>query len=218
MMAKSRFAKIVAVLLVVSVGGLASGCFGKFQLTRKMYEINQSVDDKYVRSAVTWLFVIPYVLTGTLDFCIFNLIEFWSGENPIAAGPSARVRAVGDERVAMTIGRQGGATVATVETFKAGVLLSTLTIRDDGKGIVTSELSVPGGETVRTSAATLPDGSVEVVTLSRSGSRTERHSASAVEARFARASRVASGARQALSAATGTGKLAAPARRPAFQG
>ncbi len=218
MMGKGRFAKVVALLLVVSVGGLASGCFGKFQLTRKMYEINQSVDDKYVRSAVTWLFAIPYVLTGALDFFIFNLIEFWSGENPIASGPSTKVFARGDERVTMTIRRQGEATVATIERVKAGALLSTLTIRDEGKGLVTSEFSVPGGETVRTSAATLKDGSVEVVTLSRSGSRTERHPASAVEAYFARASRIASEARQALSVATGTGNLSAPARHPAFQG
>lgn len=218
MMGKGRFAKVVALLLVFSVGGLASGCFGKFQLTRKLYEVNQSVDDKYVRSAVTWLFIIPYGFSTFLDFFIFNLIEFWSGQNPIASGPSTKVFARGDERVAMTIGRQGEATVATIERVKAGTLLSTLSIRDEGKGLVTSELSVPGGETVRTSAATLPDGSVEVVTLSRSGSRMERHPASAVEAFFARASRIASDARQALSVATGTGNLAAPARHPAFQG
>jgi hypothetical protein len=118
----------------------------------------------------------------------------------------------------MTIGRQGEATVATVERFKGGTLLSTLSIRDEGKGLVTSEISVPGGETVKTSAATLPDGSVEVVTLSRSGSRTERHPAAAVEACLARASRIASEARQVLSVGTGTGNLAAPARHPAFQG
>jgi len=220
MAVRSRFAKVVAILLVVSVAGLASGCFGKFQLTRKVYDINQSVDDKYIRSAVTWLFVIVpvYGVSALLDFLIFNLIEFWSGENPIASAPSTKVYAMGGERVEMTIGRQGEATVATIERFGNGRLLSTLTVRDGGRGSVTSELSVPGAGTVRTHAAALPDGSVETTVLSGSGSRTERHPASAVEAYLARASRAASRVRQAASGAAVTGVLAGPAHWPAYQG
>jgi len=106
-MAKRRVGKVVALVLVVSVGVVFSaGCFGKFQLTRNLYDINRSVKDKYLRSAATWLFVIPYALTGFLDFAVFNLIEFWSGENPIAAGPQARVYEKGDERAEMTIARE----------------------------------------------------------------------------------------------------------------
>lgn len=207
--------KIVAVLLVVAMGGGAAGCFGKFQLTRKLHEINQSVDDKYVRSAVTWLFVIPYGITAFLDFTIFNLIEFWSGENPIAAGPATRVYASGDEKLSMTLARRGDATVATIERHRAGVLLSTLYVRDDGKGRVTSEYAVRGGETIRTSAAALRDGSVEVVTYSGAEARVERHAASAVEAVMARTYRIASEAR---AKAAGAAVLAEPARRPALQG
>ena len=125
---------------------------------------------------------------------------------------------MGGERVEMTIGRQGEATVATIERFGDGRLLSTLTVRDEGRGMVTSELSIPGGETVRTYAAALPDGSVETVVRSVSGSRTERHPASVVEAYLARASNAVSGARQAVSGAAGTGSLAGPARWPVFQG
>jgi hypothetical protein len=84
-MQKSRFGKVVALVLVISVGIVFSaGCYGKFQLTRTVYDINTSVQDKYVRSAVTWLLIIPYGIAGFLDFAVFNLIEFWSGENPIA--------------------------------------------------------------------------------------------------------------------------------------
>ena len=218
-MRRGRFAKGVSLLLVVSVGWLASGCFGKFQLTRKLYEANQSVEDKYLRSAVTWLFVIPYALTGVLDIFLFNLIEFWSGENPIAEGPSTKVVAWGEETVTMTLAREGGATtLATIERRKGGALLSTLAIRDDGKGSVTSEMVAPGKETVRSTAAMLPDGSVEVVTLSRLGAKTERHPASAVETVLVRAARIASEVRQALSGAPGPGSLASPARVPALQG
>src|SRR4030065_881005 len=93
---KSRLGKVVALVLVVAVGVVFSpGCFGKFRLPRKLYDINQSVEDKYVRSAVTWLLIIPYGIAGFLDFAVFNLIEFWSGENPIVSGPPPRVYAKG---------------------------------------------------------------------------------------------------------------------------
>ncbi len=195
-MRKGRYAKGVTLLLVASMGFLAFGCYGKFQLTRNLHDVNQSVEDPYLRSAVTWLFVIPYALTGILDFTVFNLIEFWSGENPID-GASAKVTINGDGTAAMTVERQGKATVATVETFKGGALLSTLSIRDEGRGLVTSEFTIPGRGTVRTTAARLPDGSVEVTTLSRSGSKTERHPATEVEAYFARATRIAAELRPA---------------------
>ncbi|HSQ53691.1 MAG TPA: DUF3332 family protein, partial [Candidatus Bathyarchaeia archaeon] len=64
-MAKRRVGKVVAVVLVVSVGvAFSAGCFGKFQMTRNLYDLNKSVQNQYARSAVTWLFVIPYALTG----------------------------------------------------------------------------------------------------------------------------------------------------------
>jgi hypothetical protein len=219
-MRKYRFAKVVALLLAVSMGWMASGCFGKFQLTRKLYEANQSVEDKYLRSAVTWVFVIIpiYGVAALLDFIVFNLIEFWSGENPIASGPSTKVYANGDETVTMTLTREGGATIAEIERRQGGVLLSRQLLRDDGAGRVTSDLSMPGGETTRSDAAMLPDGSVEVVTRSEQGVRTERHLASAVETVQARAARIAGEVRQARSGAGGSGPLASPARVPAFQG
>lgn len=214
------FAKVVALLLVLAMGGLSSGCFGKFQLTRKAYEINQAIDEQYVRSAATWVFVIAQVYTvcGLVDFLVFNLIEFWTGENPVASGPVTKVYTGGDERVEMTIGRQGDATVAVIERFGNGRLLSTLSIRDDGKGVVTSGLSVPGGETVRGYAAALPDGSVETATLSGLGAGVRRHPAAAVEAYRARAYGIASRVRRAVPGGAGTGSLAAPARLPAFRG
>jgi hypothetical protein len=187
-MGKSRLGKVVALALVVSVGVVVSaGCFGKFQLTRNLYDINKSVEDKYVRSAVTWLFVIPYALTGFLDFAVFNLIEFWSGENPIAAGPQARVYEKGDERAEMTIAREGGTTVATVARYRAGSLVSTLRIRDEGAGSVTADL-VEDGKVSRTTTATqAQDGSVSVAAVSSSGTETTRYSPTAQGWRDSRA-------------------------------
>jgi len=217
-MGKSRFGKAMALVLVVSVGVVfSSGCFGKFQLTRNLYEVNKSVKDKYLRSAVTWLFVIPYGITGFLDFVVFNLIEFWSGENPITTGQQARVFEKGDDRAVMTFSREGGATVATIKRYHEGSLISTLKVRDDGTGSVTSEL-LEDGKLVRTMTATqAPDGSVSLATVSASGTESKRFSQAAVETHRARVARLASKGKEAASAA-GTAPLAATARVPARQG
>lgn len=217
-MGKSRFGKVVAVVLVVSVGIVFSaGCFGKFQLTRSLYEVNKSVQDKYLRSVVTWLFVIPYGITGFLDFAVFNLIEFWSGQNPVVA-PQTRVYENGDDRAVMTLEREGGATVATVGTYRAGALVSTLRIRDDGSGSVTSILYEDGTATATTTATQAPDGSVLVKTVSATGTESARFSPAAVETHRVRAARIAGEVRETLAAASGAAPYAALARVPARQG
>lgn len=217
-MGKSRFAKGVALVLVLSVGGVFSvGCYGKFQLTRNLYEINRSVEDKYLRSAVTWLFVIPYGITGFLDFAVFNLIEFWSGENPVVTSPQARVFERGDDRAEMTIARQEGATVATIKRYRAASLVSTLTIHDGGTGFVVSEL-YENGQLVRTTTAVREtDGSVSVSAVSDSGTELQRFSSSAVETHRARVVRLAGRVMQAAPDA-GALPFAASARVLARQG
>lgn len=73
--------------LVLSVTMIMqTGCYGSFGLTNKVYEFNGSVGDKFINTIVFWVFVIVpvYEVTFFLDGVLFNLIEFWSGNNPIA--------------------------------------------------------------------------------------------------------------------------------------
>ena len=65
----------------------ATGCFGGFNLTRKLYGFNASVSNKFVRWIVFLLLVfIPvYGLFIFLDVIILNVIEFWTGSNPVSA-------------------------------------------------------------------------------------------------------------------------------------
>ena len=130
----SRFGKGIALMLVAALGGLSAGCFGKFQLTRKLYDVNQSIDDKYIRSAATWIFVIPYAVTGLLDFVIFNVIEFWTGENLVASAQVTKVDPQGNGKTVLTLSRDGSATVAVIERYEGERLVSTLRVRDDGTG------------------------------------------------------------------------------------
>ncbi len=74
-------------VLMLGVSTLTTGCFGEFAIVRKVYTWNKDVSSsKFVQTIVFWAFsIIPvYNIAGFLDVVIFNLIEFWSGSNPMA--------------------------------------------------------------------------------------------------------------------------------------
>jgi len=216
----NRFGKGIALVLVAAVGALSAGCFGKFQLTRKLYDINQSIDDKYVRSATTWVFVIVpvYGFAALLDFVIFNVIEFWSGENPVTSAPVTKVYAQGNGRTVLTLSRDGSATVAVIERYEGERLVSTLRVRDDGRGKVAAVETAAGGKVREVSAVAASDGSVDVTVATAAGTGTERYAAPAVRAQRTRAARIASEVAQASRGAAGTIPLAATVRLPAYGG
>lgn len=173
---RSRFVvRCVAVMLALALAFGAAGCFGKFQLTRKLYEINTSIDEKYTRSLVTWVLVIPYGFATFLDFAVFNVIEFWNGQNPIASTGPTTIFASDGSKVSLSLSRDGVATVAVLDRFATdGRLLATLTVRDDGNGTTASTLVEDGRETVRRIASMESDGSVEVRTIASGGETVDR--------------------------------------------
>lgn len=63
-----------------------SSCLGSFGLTNKCYDWNQSIGGKWVNELVFLaLNIIPvYDICVLADAIIFNSIEFWTGNNPIA--------------------------------------------------------------------------------------------------------------------------------------
>ncbi|MBI1768174.1 MAG: DUF3332 domain-containing protein [Bacteroidetes bacterium] len=85
--------KQTTLIFLIAIFGLTQmGCFGKFALVSKLYSWNKSLGDKFVRSAVLWVFlIIPvYEVASLVDFLILNLIEFWSGSNPVAMKPGEK--------------------------------------------------------------------------------------------------------------------------------
>ena len=216
----SRFGKGIALVLVAAVGALSAGCFGNFQLTRKVYDMNKSIDDKYVRSAATWIFVIVpvYGFAALLDLIVFNVIEFWTGENPVAAGPVTKVYAQGNGKTVLTLSRDGSATVAVIERYEGERLVSTLRVRDDGRGKVAAVETAAGGKVREVSAVAASDGSVDVTMATAAGTNTERYAAPAVRTKTAHAARIASEVRQAARGTGGMIPLAAATRVPAYGG
>jgi hypothetical protein len=217
----SRFGKGIALVLVAAVGALSAGCFGKFQLTRKVYDMNKSIDDKYVRSAATWVFVIVpiYEVAALLDLIVFNVIEFWTGENPAAEAKVTKVYAQGTGRTVLTLSRDGSATVAVIERYEGEKLVSTLRVRDDGRGKVAAVETVAGAKVREVSAVAASDGPLDVTVTTPAGTTVERFAASAVRAQRTRVARIASEAAQASRGAGGMIPLAASAPRvPAYGG
>ena len=89
---RSIMKKTLTILaLLMFATSTLNGCYGKFALTKKIYQVNGEVKDKYLRSALTWAFVIVpvYGVAALADFIAFNTIEFWKGTNPLTAGDAS---------------------------------------------------------------------------------------------------------------------------------
>ena len=82
--------RILCMVLVVLIAGMSfSGCAGQFALFNKVQHAIGNVGGKYIGAIVFWILsgpVLPICLTA--DVLLFNVIEFWSGKNPIASGNS----------------------------------------------------------------------------------------------------------------------------------
>lgn len=79
--------KTSTVALAASGVALSSGCFGGFALTKKLYNFNASVTNKWLRWLVFLLFYCFFVygFVAVIDALVLNTIEFWSGKPAISA-------------------------------------------------------------------------------------------------------------------------------------
>ncbi len=98
--------RVIALFLVLSTLCLATAsCMGGFELTRKLYNWNKSMN-KWVASIVLFLFiVIPvYGIVGLVDWIVLNTIEFYSGSNPVASAEAVTKTAnIDGTQVTMTM-------------------------------------------------------------------------------------------------------------------
>jgi Domain of unknown function (DUF3332) len=85
----SAMQRTIASLVLMTFLPLAStGCFGGFQLTRKVYQFNKDISpDKWIRElAFLVMLVLPvYGFATLLDAIFLNSVEFWTGSNPVLA-------------------------------------------------------------------------------------------------------------------------------------
>jgi hypothetical protein len=77
--------RIIAGLLCVALFLSFLGCYGSFALTKKVYDLNGSIGDKFINTLVMWVFMIlpVYEAAGFIDLVVLNTLEFWTGSNPM---------------------------------------------------------------------------------------------------------------------------------------
>ena len=82
---------VIPILLVAMLPLVMGGCYGGFPLTNKIYGFNGDISrHKIVQTVTFWVFIIfPVYEIGMLaDAIIFNLVEFWTGEQILSVGPT----------------------------------------------------------------------------------------------------------------------------------
>ena len=127
-----------AILACMAGGLLLSSCTGPFRLTQKAHKFQTSFDNKWADEVCFLGFVILpiYGACTLVDAVLLNSIEFWTGENPLAASvdkdsnKAAKVEQLADGSYRITRGEE----VIIVKTVD-----NVTTVKNtDGKVIATS--------------------------------------------------------------------------------
>ena len=148
--------------LLLASTTLASGCYGPFNLTQRLWNWNGKVTgNKWANEGIFLVCAIlpVYAICTLADAIIFNSIEFWTGDNPIdAPGLGAMPRNLDDTHT-MTLEKLAGNRVK-VEIFELGELRGTYTL-DTSSGTNTRLLAADGS--LLAIAEQQPDGEVKLV-------------------------------------------------------
>ena len=84
---KKRFRCMALALAIFAAGMSFTGCAGQFAAFNRSQAFLGNLGGRWVGAVLTRIVGGPvYSITLFLDFVIFNVIEFWTGNNLIAAG------------------------------------------------------------------------------------------------------------------------------------
>ncbi|KAB2922203.1 MAG: DUF3332 family protein [Bacteroidetes bacterium] len=154
---KNIFKQAVIVLLIAAMAVMSVGCYGSFTLTKKVYNWNGSMGDKWTKELVFLVCVVVpvYEIAGTIDVLILNSIEFWTGQNPMNASAvtgdgtsvafnqktkemtisyAGKSFVIANENGRATVKQQDGTVIAYVETGADGSLM----LKDASGAVLTS--------------------------------------------------------------------------------
>jgi len=78
--------RILAGFLTLFMAVAGMNCYGGFVATKKIYNWNGGLGNKWINTVVMWAFIIipVYPIATFVDFVILNVLEFWTGSNPLA--------------------------------------------------------------------------------------------------------------------------------------
>ncbi|MCX5795993.1 MAG: DUF3332 family protein [Elusimicrobia bacterium] len=147
--------KALPVVLVLTVG--LAGCYGPFNLTKKLYRWNGSIGDKWVNEGVfLGLVIMPvYCVAALGDAIIFNSLEFWGEKNPVQARATKSLQA-GDEQAVLSYTPEDKR--LRIDSFRDGRLQGTVILEPGAQGMVARDAR---GEIIL-KAKTLDDGHIVI--------------------------------------------------------
>ncbi len=117
--------KLALFLTLFAFGSvITTGCYGPFKLTKKLNNWNNGVGDKWVNEGVFLMLVIlpVYGISVLGDAIVFNSLEFWTGNNPIAFK--------GSDKDTKTV--QGGNSKAVLSYQRSSNTLEIITTKENG--------------------------------------------------------------------------------------
>jgi hypothetical protein len=179
-----RSSRLLAALCVGVLSLHLSACFGKFSLTRAMWDFNKNVsDNKFAQWGVFLVMaIVPVYAIGTLvDALVINSIEFWTGENPVSSADgtpdTSRVVRLGPSET-LRLSRDAASGVMKVELEREGQaplvryfepLEDGIAVRDDAGALLLQAREQTGGAVAVTDAAgqTMALHSAEAVAQAR---------------------------------------------------
>jgi len=150
---------------LVVLGLLVSGCYGPFNLTRRLYNWNGQVgpgkwEKEFVFIILAWVPV--YELAGLGDAIVFNSMEFWTGKNPVdppmmkrSDVPQTKRLARQDHEVLLTYTSTPAGAQLLIDQFRRGQGVGgfrveqrngrTAAYDDNGRLLFTAATGVEGG-------------------------------------------------------------------------
>lgn len=141
------FKKIVVLVLVATMAVMSVGCYGSFALTKKVYNWNGSLGNKWVVELVYLVISYPvYGTAGFIDSVILNSIEFWTGTNPMASTMTA------DDGAVVAFNNETKEVTVTYGTQKYSVAMvdGKATMKNaDGVAIAYAEADANGTFTIK---------------------------------------------------------------------
>jgi hypothetical protein len=154
----TTFRSAVAIALLLLFGQSTAACWGKFNLTRKLWGFNNTASDsKWLK----WLLflgltIIPiYEIAALADALVLNSIEFWSGQNPVTANEMREDTRVVEGKTVHTVMT---AEKLRIEIAEPGKELRVVEITAEGDGAVARDRA---GK-ILSQLASAPDGQVVV--------------------------------------------------------
>jgi hypothetical protein len=130
---KHTLKSIVCALLLA---GTLAGCYGSFNLTRKVWKFNGEVGGKWVNEVVFLVMnIVPvYGVAAFVDAVVVNTIEFWTGSNPVTAENAQPTNLKSDD--------------GTTVTFNSQEKVMEITSTIPGKGETTYRVAHENGQSV----------------------------------------------------------------------